>query len=940
MTVYRLLCVVLGVLVVRVACASCPVDTYLSTEEGGTCVSCPSGKYSAAAAVAVSECIGCESEILPSNFPVMFFDMECEPPDDARCFQNKAKLASTTSHMQAFSRNQLDPRPVTVHIDDFTAVGRQSVKVRGKRAAKFVSSENQFLRSNITGLQDVTTKGFTLSLWFKDRPTNKIAYIFVLVSTAGSHADRSGVMHLFRSANSQTLNFGFSSLIDRQDRNGTYGGGFQVQADTDVWHILYVSVAPNRCVYIRLDGIIVCNCCTRVGEIFLEDITKPQSYLLIGGHNIHSYMNGYIDDVRVYDNVALYDNVVFSPNSRCRCPLGYTGEGVCLACDAGKYKNILGPDVCLECSADSLPNAKASNACVCAAGQQFLDQVPTCNICVAGKHSSSAGSLCEDCVSGKYTPIQGSLACKECGPGTSPAGSATKGSCICDAGSSYQDQDPPCVKCPAGKHSSQNASCVDCVPGKYSSSPGASECKECGFGTSGAGSMSRASCVCDVGSSFQNQDPPCGLCVAGKYADTSGTVSCKECGSGTSETGSTSKTSCVCYAGSQNEDREPPCVLCVTGKISSANSLCTNCVSGKYAPTQGTVDCEECGFGTNEAGSTLKTSCVCYAGSQYQDQAPPCVQCVQGKHSPSHDGLCVDCVEGKYSDHEGTVQCTGCGNGTSSAGSKSSSDCRCNPGSAREGDISCKPCHEGKYSFHVDQKCEPCAVGKHAPLIGATTCQDCARGKFSAAAGSIICEPCAIGFYNNPPNLSKCEKCPAQNDPTSPELNGCGVCNKGYFSRFGECLPCERHSYNEFNNFNVDSLVMPCKACPEFSHTIARASESLQDCRCIAGFHLTLQGDCVPCAPGSFRGAEFGREETCRSCAPGTVAALPRAAACTPCLSGFVALGATRCVLCALGQEPNSNSSACVQTLTEPAAAPGCRGARSGSLTAFTRVDA
>ena len=111
--------------------------------------------------------------------------------------------------------------------------------------------------------------------------------------------------------------------------------------------------------------------------------------------------------------------------SNCMCNMGYTGvdRGICVACEAGKFKTNKGDAPCSLCEAGkysstislftdtcdvcpTLSNSLAASDelidCKCNAGSTGSDGTP-CTSCVAGKYKIATGdAVCTSCLAGKY----------------------------------------------------------------------------------------------------------------------------------------------------------------------------------------------------------------------------------------------------------------------------------------------------------------------------------------------------------------------------------------------------------------------------------------------------------------------------------------------------------------------------------------------------------
>ena len=141
-----------------------------------------------------------------------------------------------------------------------------------------------------------------------------------------------------------------------------------------------------------------------------------------------------------------------------------SGEGVCIACESGKFSGIEGATMCQTCPTHTTISIGAT-VCLCSAGHVYdIDSGQGCRACEVGKFVADGGAVCTDC----------------------------------GAGFSSSSASSTCVMCAAGRYVLNNV-CTPC-PGN-SSAPAASD--------------ALADCVCNSGS--YGVDGVCTLCAIGKY---------------------------------------------------------------------------------------------------------------------------------------------------------------------------------------------------------------------------------------------------------------------------------------------------------------------------------------------------------------------------------------------------------------------------------------
>jgi len=223
-----------------------------------------------------------------------------------------------------------------------------------------------------------------------------------------------------------------------------------------------------------------------------------------------------------------------------------------------------------------------------------------------------------------------------------------------------------------------------------------------------------------------------------------------------------------------------------------------------------------------------------------------------------------------------------------------------------------------------------------------------------AAAPQLECVGCEVGFYLDAENETHgaCRRCPAHST-TPPGQNAFDrlhcVCEPGFAPGAGEdsaCAACGAGAYKPLLGNHT------CTPCPAEAHTNGTGKIALADCLCNPGFTLDAggagdagdaPGECVPCAPGTFKGG-LG-DGVCDVCpqdhycpgntvvpeqCPGDSVSAPGsdALADCACVSGFYAIRepTLRCEPCGAGTyNERRNQSACtacpVDTFNPDAAA-------------------
>eukprot|EP00960_Hanusia_phi_P059167 764091-Hanusia_phi.AAC.2 len=313
----------------------------------------------------------------------------------------------------------------------------------------------------------------------------------------------------------------------------------------------------------------------------------------------------------------------------CDCVEGFTGSGkVCSSCEAGKYKDLVGPYACTQCLNHSYSpiGSPNSSSCLCVPGY-YRDQLGNCSSCPENTYKEEIGN--EECTSCPSYMI-------------GPVGSSNSSLCECQPGFTEAN-------------SSVSSGCTACESGTYKVAPGPQACTICPAHTvSAAGSATVSECICMPG--YTGAGGVCTACESGKYKDVNGSSPCKLCPSkASSNPGSTSSTDCRCDYGSYGDG-------------------CPLCPVGTYKDTIGSEACMQCpNNSTSTRGARHVEQCTCNAG-----------------FSGVNGGVCFPCASGKYKMYYGSEECDPCiANSFSAPGSISPSDCICNVGYQGSGDSSC-----------------------------------------------------------------------------------------------------------------------------------------------------------------------------------------------------------------------------------------------------------
>ena len=468
------------------------------------------------------------------------------------------------------------------------------------------------------------------------------------------------------------------------------------------------------------------------------------------------------------------------------------GSSACLKCVEGKYSVTLGAIqelYCLNCTANSnsFDGSNADTNCSCNIGYRGPDSSGECVACGAGKYKNMSGSSpCSDCAVGKYSPTSGAvtiLTCIECpAPFSSWYGS---------------DNVTDCSECPLGETTGPEAACVRCAFGKYKQIPGPSECLPCpNHSTSPERSVSALACACARGfggviqGQGDDQNVTCEICPVAKFKGYASSDPCNDCPSGsTSSQGSANLSHCKCSPGFfgnpceqcpistfKNSTGSAKCLTCAAGafslkgsvscvclpgyagskgscraclagsyKISNGTGLCTRCAVGQYSETNAASNASVCltcpPHSDSPAGSSHVANCSCtpeYIPWYNSSDSVECIQCEPGKFKDVASAECLLCDVGKYSTSQGDP-CTDCAHNTYSQLSRLGCNV-CPPfsrsptASASINDCACEPGYTGVPASN----CSACVAGTFKDVNGSAACTLCTSGKYSPGVAAVL----------------------------------------------------------------------------------------------------------------------------------------------------------------------------------------------------------
>jgi hypothetical protein len=533
--------------------------------------------------------------------------------------------------------------------------------------------------------------------------------------------------------------------------------------------------------------------------------------------------------------------------SICKAPNRYKDDrDRCVACDAGKVSTTNNAPLCMN---------------LCAAGTYLLNGEcvdMTVNTCPAGQSFGTASGQPID----SEWPFQGSSnndgICSTCAPGffkgeTAPAA---------------------CKPCSVGSAAGAGASsCVDCTPGKYNNvaTGGVHQCKQCSAGTFGKDAKATSVEQCEG-------------CYSGQYSSV-GSSTCLKCPAGKSLKDKTGEAlfhdnlddcvTCAAYSYNPFPGLGSDCFPCLSAKT-AGETLCSGCDPGKWKNVD-TDSCELCQVGKFSNDRDVSACLVCPIGWYALESRPyiACLACSRGKYgkvvTSVDESACYSCAAGRFSEDfgleaeernsQGTIplSCKGCPKGrwSSTEGIEKESLCEsCAPGKygsstgGADNRASCTHCAVGRFSETVGawelNTCTGCPSGFYIGTTGLTYCLPCQPGAHQPGIGFVTCDACAISKYTRDTKATECLDCPlgyATYGKTGSSL--CIECAVGEYFLQGYCLPCDKGKYR-----GIDDDVLVCKFCK-------------------AGTFGDRKGNynCLHCPPGKYQNA--GGKTSCKLCAVG-----------------------------------------------------------------------
>ena len=320
------------------------------------------------------------------------------------------------------------------------------------------------------------------------------------------------------------------------------------------------------------------------------------------------------------------------------CPGGRTPPK---PCSAGTFADVSGLAQCVDCPAGTFQSKSGASACdQCTPGSYCEAAAAAMSPCAEGTYGSAPGlrssSECDECPAGSSCPA-GSVAPTPCSPGSAQP-LAGQGSCVLCAAGSYQSESSAmvCLPCAAGSYCTEGAvAAAPCTGGTYSNAAGIGSrdgCTACPAGAfCFAGATAPTSCSRGTYAASERSQL-CDACPEGKYQGAEGATACNQCDVGfMCPEGSVVQIPASCDPGTYLNATLELCLGCPAGSVCAGGALpprpcdrggyCaanvskpTECPAGSYQNLEGQTACKACVLGSYcEAGST--TPLLCPAGT-------------------------------------------------------------------------------------------------------------------------------------------------------------------------------------------------------------------------------------------------------------------------------------------------------------------------------------
>jgi hypothetical protein len=306
-------------------------------------------------------------------------------------------------------------------------------------------------------------------------------------------------------------------------------------------------------------------------------------------------------------------------------------------CPAGTYRDILGATQSTDCY-------------TCPSGQFCPTAAVTPTSCLPGTYRATVGGVeiqdCVACTVAHYCPFATTT------PMTCPAGTYLGTTGGVDRSS--------CVTCPTGNYCEETSTApTQCPAGTFRTAVGATAPENCAACPHGqycpAGTTTPTSCPAGTYLNATNglSSADCVACPAGQYCLVRSTIP-TACDAGS-------------YRGTSGAQNQQQCTVCPTGNFCPEGSIDpTNCSAGTYRTSTGALKVEDCLACTAGYYCPLAatTPTACQAGTYRSTQSgvaqSSCTTCPVGAYCPVHSVTPALCGAGKHRDTTGATHLSNC----------------------------------------------------------------------------------------------------------------------------------------------------------------------------------------------------------------------------------------------------------------------------------------
>ena len=412
-----------------------------------------------------------------------------------------------------------------------------------------------------------------------------------------------------------------------------------------------------------------------------------------------------------------------------------------VTCAQGYFLGNVG---CFKCKAGSFSLGGRATACTaCSAGFSSKGGASACTACKAGTYSSDPGTVCSECPTGLYSTT-GSSSCKACTDGKySPDGINCDDSC--PAGEERKGAD--CMQCKPGSFKSilGTGRCQSCGSKSFAKDHGATKCQTCPEGYYYTGTECVKGLGCSAGS-FDNgsqceQCPAgyfsgdfataCTACKPGTFSRSIGATGCRKCKGNSVSTAKGAIECSTCGQGFEANVDKTKCILfCQLGEYAKDGATCTSCPIGTYANKVGLKECIRCSQNTTTLSEGAKNQSDCKTDEDVRGHCQQVVNATQGLDLAGMEARRIDLIRCPDDFKDMLAKLIDA--------KKYSLGINCPPGSY-SADGSCKVCPEGSYSANLGSiTCSPCERGMTSAQ-GSTRADACKYSRLAkAAAGTVV----------------------------------------------------------------------------------------------------------------------------------------------------------------------------------------------------------